>query len=245
MRIKAITCEVLARAVYLNAALSPHVVDVVLLEQALHDLRPKARVDRLQSQIDAATAPGYQAVVLAYGLCNLALHGLQARDVPIAVPRAHDCITLYLGSRKRYDTEFAATPGTYYYSDDYLERLNSGETKGRRLTMGVSTAIENDYEYLVSRFGEENADYLMEVMGQWQKHYQRAAYLDTGMGGSGSYRALAEQDAVRYGWRFEQLQGDLTLIRRLLTGEWDDDFLVVQPGQRIVATNDSRIIAAE
>ena len=64
MRIKAITCEVLARAVYLNAALSPHVIDVVLLEQALHDLRPAARVNRLQSRIDDATAPAYQAVVL-------------------------------------------------------------------------------------------------------------------------------------------------------------------------------------
>jgi len=245
MRIKAITCEVLSRAVYLNAALSPHVIDVVLLEQALHDLRPAARVHRLQDQIDAATAPAYEAVVLVYGLCNLALHGLQARDLPVVVARAHDCITLYLGSRKRYDTEFAATPGTYYYSDDYLERLKSDGTKGRRLTMGVATAIEDDYEYLVSRFGEDNAAYLMEVMGQWQKHYQRAAYIDTGLGGSGSYRAAAEKDAERYGWRFEQLQGDLSLVHRLLAGEWDDDFLVVQPGQRIVATNDSRIIAAE
>jgi hypothetical protein len=38
-----------------------------------------------------------------YGLCNLALTSLRARAVPVVVPRAHDCITLYLGSRQRYD----------------------------------------------------------------------------------------------------------------------------------------------
>jgi hypothetical protein len=246
MRLRAITCEVLARSVYLQAALAPHVVDVELLEQALHDDRPATRVQRLQSQIDATTAPKYQAVVLVYGLCNLSLEGLVARDLPVVVPRAHDCITLYLGSRQRYDAEFAAAPGTYYYSDDYLERSASVDARGRRrVTMGVSTPIEQDYDYLVAKFGEENAQYLMDVMGQWQQHYQRAAYIETGLGKSGTYQEQAVRDAQQYGWRFDRLKGDMALIRKLLAGEWDDDFLVVQPGQRIVVTHDSRIIATE
>jgi Protein of unknown function (DUF1638) len=245
MRIKAITCEVLARLTYLHAAFSPHVVDVALLEQALHDDKPAQRLNRLQSQIDAASSPSYQAVVLVYGLCNLALEGLQARELPFAVPRAHDCITLYLGSRKRYDEEFAGSPGTYYYSEDYLERQSNVGTNGRRVTMGVVTSIEDDYDYLVAKYGEDNAKYLIEVLGEWHKHYRRAAYIETGLGKSVRYRELAEQDAAKYGWRFDQLKGDPILIRKLLAGDWDDDFLVVQPGQRVVATHDSRIIAAE
>jgi hypothetical protein len=245
MRIKAITCEVLARATYLNAALAPHVVDVELLEQSLHDSRPAPRMARLQSCIDAVSSTAYQAVVLVYGLCNLTLEGLQARDLPLVVPRAHDCITLYLGSRKRYDAEFAAVPGTYYYSDDYLERLTASDSKGKRLTMGVSTPIEDDYEFLVEKYGEDNAQYLMEVLGDWHKHYQRAAYIETGFGKSGPYLDSARQDAAKYGWRFEHLKGDLTLIRKLLAGDWDDEFLVVQPGQRIVASHDERIVTVE
>jgi hypothetical protein len=117
MRIRAITCEVMARVAYMQAALSPHVIDMELLEQALHDDPPASRPNRLQAQIDCTTAETYQALVLIYGLCNLALEGLQARDLSIAVPRAHDCITLYLGSRHCYDAEFSATPGTFYYSE--------------------------------------------------------------------------------------------------------------------------------
>src|ERR1035438_2536353 len=133
MRVRAITCEVLARTAYQQAALAPHVVDVELLEQSLHDDPPASRLSRLQDQIDATDAAKYQAVVLVYGLCNLALDGLQARDLPVAVPRAHDCITLYLGSRQRYDAEFSATPGTFYYSDDYRseERRVGKECRSR------------------------------------------------------------------------------------------------------------------
>lgn len=151
MRIRAIACEVMARTLYREAALAPHVIDVELLEQALHDDRPASRLSRLQSQIDATPAAKYQAIVLLYGLCNLALEGLQARDLPVAVARAHDCITLYLGSRQRYDAEFSATPGTYYYSDDYMEREAQVGTNGRRLTMGVLTSMDQDYDYMVAK----------------------------------------------------------------------------------------------
>ncbi len=242
MRIKVLSCSVFARLVYLQAASSPHIVDVELVDQGLHD---NARVLRteLQRQIDAVDAAAYQAIVLAFGLCNRSLEGLQARDIPIAIPRAHDCITIYLGSRDRYNAEFSATPGTYYYSDDYLERQSVSSAKGRRISMGVGTGIEDDYEALVAKYGEDNAQYLLEVMGGWQQHYQRAAYIETGSETDGRYRAQAQEDAAKYGWRFEQLVGNMTLVRRLLAGDWDDDFLVVQPGQRIVATHDRQVIA--
>lgn len=243
MRIRAITCEVMARVAYMQAALSPHVIDVELLEQALHDDPPASRLNRLQAQIDSTSAEKYQALVLIYGLCNLALEGLQARDLPIAVPRAHDCITLYLGSRQRYDAEFSATPGTFYYSEDYMERQAQVGTNGRRVTMGVVSSYDQDYDYFVAKFGEDNAHYLMEVLGQWHQHYKRAAYIETGLGQSDTYQQQAARDAQQYGWRYERLQGDPALIRRLLAGEWDDDFLVLQPGERIVATHDSRVIA--
>ena len=37
---------------------------------------------------------------------------------------------------------------------------------------------------------------------------------------------------------------DLTLIGRLLDGEWDDDFLVVQPGEQLVMSYDDGVIKA-
>jgi hypothetical protein len=38
------------------------------------------------------------------------------------LPRAHDCVTVLLGSRERYTREHAAAPATYWYSEDLLGR---------------------------------------------------------------------------------------------------------------------------
>ena len=55
MRLLALTCEVLARSVYLCAARSPHVVDVHLNRRGLHDDPPNLRTI-LQGEIDAISA---------------------------------------------------------------------------------------------------------------------------------------------------------------------------------------------
>ena len=112
MRLLALTCEVLARSVYLCAARSPHVVDVHLNRRGLHDDPPNLRTI-LQGEIDGVNAP-YDAIVLAYGLCGGATSGLRAGSIPLVAPRAHDCITIFLGSRARYTTEFTGNPGTYW-----------------------------------------------------------------------------------------------------------------------------------
>jgi hypothetical protein len=125
-----------------------------------------------------------------------------------------------------------------------MERQAQVGTNGRRLTMGVLTSTDQDYEYLVAKFGEDNAQYLMEVLGQWHSHYDRAAYVETGLGKSGPFKEQAAEDARQYSWRFEELKGDPVLVRKLLAAEWDDDFLVLQPGQRIAVTHDRRIIEA-
>jgi hypothetical protein len=42
------------------------------------------------------------------------------------------------------------------------------------------------------------------------------------------------------------LAGDTALIKKLLCGEWDaEDFLILQPGQKIAASNDGRVICAD
>jgi len=172
MRLKCLGCEALARVVYLCAARSPHIVDVSLFQLGLHD-DPADLRSRLQAQIDAATGEGYDAVVLAYGLCGQATAGLIARDTPIVIPRAHDCITLFLGSRERYNEQFTACPGTFWYALDYTERRTN-----RATTLSLGSGTEADlsavYDEYVQKYGQDNADYLMEVMGAWQSHYKRA-----------------------------------------------------------------------
>ena len=243
MRIKCVACDVLARPVYLAAANSPHTVDVVLQRFGLH-VTPHQLRDVLQEQINAADEAGlYDAVVLAYGLCGKATHGLRAGSMPLVIPRAHDCITLFLGGRVRYEREFAECPGTYWYVQDYIER---SDTEDVPLSIGAYTAADADalYAEYVEKYGEDNAAYLMEVMHAWQAHYERAAYIDLEIGSGDKVMARASDDAQRRGWRFERLAGDMVLIRRLLAGDWEADFLVLQPGQVVEMSGDEEIIEA-
>jgi hypothetical protein len=228
--------------IYLSAAQSAHIVDVSMLRLGLHR-RPGDLQMRLQAEIDSAQGQGYDAIVLAYGLCGKATHGLTARDVPLVVPRAHDCITLFLGSRARYSEQHENKPGTYWYAQDYIERgSQGGEKVVLGSTMDDGRPIEEVYDEYVQKYGQDNADYLMEVMGAWRAHYQRAAYIDMGIGDGKEVEASAMAEAERRGWAFERLAGDMVLIRKLLNGEWDGDFLVLKPGERLEMSYNADII---
>jgi len=239
MRLFCLACEVLARPLYLSAARSPHIVDIALLRRGLHDDPADLRA-QLQARVDEASKDGYDAIVMGYGLCGQATAGLTARGTPLVIPRAHDCITLFLGSRDRYDQEFEANSGTYWYALDYIERDDGA---GGSLALGAAGAgLDADYEEYVLKYGKDNADYLMEVMGAWQKHYKRAALIDLGVGDISAVAARARSDADRRGWVFEKVAGDMVLLRRLVEGDWQDDFLVLQPGQRLAMTYDHAVI---
>jgi len=242
MKIKCIACEVLARPLYLCAARSPHIIDIELVEKGLHE-QPTILRARIQNSIDSAQAGGYDAVVLGYGLCGLATSGLQSRSMPLIIPRAHDCITLFLGSRQRYQEQFEKEPGTYWYAQDYIERSKETHTS---LSMGSGSDadMQSVYEEYVQKYGKDNADYLMEVMGAWKQHYRRAAFIDMGVSDGSLVETQAQAEAVRRGWVFDRLAGDLVLVRRLLDGDWQEDFLEVPPGQRVQMVNDENILAA-
>jgi hypothetical protein len=244
-RLVALTCEVLARSVYLCAARSPHVVDVRLNRRGLHDDPPNLR-SILQAQVDEV-GPPYDAVVLAYGLCGGAIAGLRVGSLPVVVPRAHDCITLFLGSRDRYSAEFLGHPGTFWYVQDYLERSEDGSPFGG-VGAGTEAATQATYEQYVAKYGEENAAYLMEAMGAWRSHYDRAAYVDMGVAtpdAAAMAEVRAREDAGQRGWAFEKLAGELILVKRLIDGDWDEaDFLVLAPGEQLAMSYDESVIRA-
>ncbi len=242
MRLLALTCEVLARSVYLSAARSPNVVDVRLNRRGLHE-DVRALRSTLQEQVDGAHS--YDAVVLAYGLCGGALAGLQAGPVPLVIGRAHDCITLFLGSRDRYATEAAAHPGTFWYVQDYLERTDANSPFAGLGAVSDEAARAVHAEY-VAKYGPDNADYLMEVLGAWREHYDRAAFIDTAVApDAASVEARAREEARARGWEFERVLGELVLVRRLIDGDWGQaDFLVVRPGERIEMSHDEAIVRA-
>ncbi len=239
---KVIACESMARPVYAFSAISPHRIDIQLLRIGLHD-QPNQLRNHIQELINQIQSTDYDNILLVYGLCGRAIDGLVSKDIPLVIPRAHDCITLLLGSRQAYSQQQNDHPGTYWYSQDYLERSNRyGESMS--LGSGAITDQQNLYDLYVEKYGQENADYLIETMNNWQKHYDRAVLVETEFGITQSIREKVKEQSQSKGWRLENLPGDLSLVKKLLNGEWNDDFLIVPAKHRIVMQVNEWIISA-
>jgi len=237
-----IACEALARAVYYYAAQSPHRVNLTLQKIGLHD-RPNNLREHLQKLIDQTPTMEYDAILLTYGLCGRAIDGLHSRDLPLVIPRAHDCITLYLGSREKYLEQQNNHPGTYWYSQDYLER--SGRF-GENMALGsaLPSDLNNTFDEYVRKYGEDNAKYLMETMNSWQQHYSRAVLFESEFGVDDLIRKKANEEAHNNGWLLESIPANFHLVKKLLFGEWDADFLLVPPEHKVQMTVNEGVIEA-
>ena len=240
MRFKLIACEVLFREISMCAAQSPHIIDVVYLTKGLHDNPPEmTRV--LQEQIDATDPSRDEAIALGYGLCSRGTAGLVARQVPLILPRCHDCITLLLGSREAYDRHFREKPGSYYFTAGWIERGGADTLQVPENIQGLGKSLA---EY-VEKYGEENGRFLWEFENQWQKNYTTAAYINMPLFDAPAVREQAERVAAEYGWDVEELPGSERLFVALCNGDWNEqDFLRVEPGQEIAQATDASVLKA-
>lgn len=235
-RIKVIACKVMLRQLYRLAAESPNTVDILWMEQELHT-RPEEMRRWLQATIDRIeeTESPFDAIVLAYGLCSNGTTGLRTKKTPLVISRAHDCITLLLGDKNKYARLFEENEGgVYWYSQGWLE---SSLLPGRERY----AALREEY---AEKYGEDNADYLMEMEQGWMKNYKKAVYIRW-PGESGEEEAHTHSEVDFLKWEFESVPGDVSLLAGLINGPWEEDkYLVLPPGVPVAASNDTGILKA-
>jgi hypothetical protein len=214
------------------------------MPKGLHDLGGPTMCKRMQAEVDAVDASVYDAIVLGYGLCGNGLAGLVARSIPLVLPRAHDCITIFMGDRQRYLDYFNSHPGVYFKTSGWIERGGASEvSQGMMQQQGFASTREE----LVAKYGEENADYLMEELTRYKSTYSQFTFIEMGIEPDDRFERKAQEEATERGWKFEKMQGSMALIEALINGEWDEGkFLVVPPGHRVVARyGDDCVIGAE
>ena len=244
MRYKLISCEVMFREMCAALARSPHQIDVEFCSKGLHDLGGNAMREKLQELIDKVDPAQYDAILLGYALCGNGIQGLATRNVPLVVPRAHDCIALLMGSRQRYQEYFENNSGVYFRSTGWLERGGTLEQVGNRVMS--NKGVNYNLQDLIEQYGEDNGRFLYEQFTQFQKHYRQLTFIETGIEADDHFENMAREEATRRGWTFEKIRVDLSLFERLLSGEWlENDFLVVPKGFRIKASYGENIIELE
>jgi hypothetical protein len=184
-----------------------------VLEFGLHSNPDKLRT-ALQNAIDNAP-PEIETILLGFGLCAKAVVGLQPGSRTLVIPKADDCITIFLGSATRYKEQQQKEPGTLYMTKGWIE---SG------------TPLDEQREIMARKYGEQKTGILFKKMLQG---YKRLAFINTGNYELEHYRIRSQELAKRLDLRYEEIRGDNSLVRRLLNGPWDDEFVVVQPGHTV------------
>jgi len=235
-RIALLACSVFEREIALHTRDADHLAEVRFFEMGLHDQPDRLRAT-LQENINTLDArTDIAALVLVYGLCGLGTAGLRPRCHKLVLPRAHDCITVFLGSKEAYAGHHRRCPTCYYYTP--------GWNRGRRVP--GPEKLEALRTELATRFDPDDVEFLIRSeRDQWALH-DTATYLDLGTDDAESEAAYARKCADWLGWKFERLQGDPTLLRDLLWGNWDDRrFQTVQPGQQLGQAADENVVRAE
>ncbi len=184
-----------------------------VLDFGLH-LRPQELKRVLQEKIDEASQHA-DVVILGYGLCSMAVVGLRATTATLVVSRSDDCIAIFLGSCAAYKQQASQEPGTYYLTKGWIE---------------VGDSPFSEHEKLVAKYGEAKA---LRMMKLTLKNYTRLAFINTGNYNLESYRDYARRASEKFDLRYEEIDGSPALVQKMIAGPWDDEFVVVPPGETI------------
>jgi hypothetical protein len=235
-RIALLACSVFEREIALYGRGARHIAETRFFEMGLHD-RPDHLRATLQENLDAMDArTDIDAVVLAFGLCGRGTAGLRPLRHKLVIPRAHDCITLFMGSKEAYAEHQRRCPTCYYYTP--------GWNRGRRVP--GPEKLEAMRAELSAKFDAEDVEFLVKTeREQWALH-DTATYLDLGTDDAKAQSDYARKCADWLGWKFEHLHGDPALLRDLLWGNWDENrFQLIDPGMQLGHAPDESILRAE
>ncbi len=192
------------------ASLSTEGVVVEYLDFAYHR-QPEKLPPVLQEKLGRDLH--YEVILLGFGLCSKAIKGIRAVHQPVVVPRVHDCIALFLGSHAIYQERMAQEPDTYYLTRGWLAE-------------GEEPVAE--FAQWCNQYGEDTARWLKDEM---YRHYRRVCLLDTGV--PETHRIKAREVADFLGAAYSVYPGNLRLVKKLLQGPWDSEFIVLQPGETL------------
>ena len=207
-----IACQVMKPELDALKGDDPH-IEIRYLDQNMHE-RPEKMPTVVQAEIDAVEGFAGQ-VILGYGLCSNGIVGVRAPRQGLIIPRVHDCITLFLGSRAAYEKVFYEHPGTYYLTPGWVEE--------RKDPLGY---MESAY---VPKMGREKAVWgIREEL----KNYTRIVMIDTQSADMGPLRKIALENAEFLEKEYVEISGRPDYFKRILFGPYPkEDFIHLQAGE--------------
>jgi hypothetical protein len=210
-----IACRVMKPEIDSLVGTAPY-IELRYLDASLHET-PDRMPQLIQDQIDEIKSYASQ-IVLGYGLCSNGIVGLKAPMQDLIIPCAHDCITLFLGSRTAYDTIFKKKPGTYYLTPGWVEE--------RKDPLGY---MEKSY---VPKMGREMAEWGIK---EELKNYTHIVLINTNSANMEPLRKIAKENARFLDKKYEEIPGLPDYFEKIIFGpHLEKDFIRLKPGETML-----------
>jgi len=238
MRLAVIACRVFTRELSRAVSESENTCYIYWMEQGLHNT-PDLLREKIQKQIEAieeeqehdALHRKFDAIVLAYGLCSNGIVGVSSKILPIVAPKCEDCMALFLGSQLRYLDLFHSKSGIYWYNDGWVE-IGSVPSQQH---------YEQLFEDYKTKYGEDNAQYLVDMELSSLKKYSSCVYIKSPVYFSEKNWQFSREAAAYFNWDLTAVDGDLSFLQALLSADWDEErFLVCSKGKSIGLSFDQK-----
>ncbi len=228
----AIACAVLANDMKQCAKKLGLDLEYKFLEAGLHN-NPKLLKEKLQTIVDESSASGlYDRIIIGYGVCGKGTIGIQSGSVPLAIPKVHDCVALFLGGDRAYKNEFKKFPGTYYLSAGWCEEKT--EPMSQRKQQAYFGDKKLEFDDLVEEYGKKVAQQTFDFLNSWQKNYQRAAFIETNAKQSLKYEKFALEMAKEYNWQYDKIKGNQNLIKKMITADRSTSEILFVPPKHVI-----------
>ena len=188
-------------------------IEIWWQERGHHNDPDKLR-EVVQAEISRAENAGADLIMLGYGLCGNGALGWHADKAVLAMPRFDDCVNMMLCTGKR-DRRNYLKAGHMYLTGGW------SRDDGALLTM---------LDSYLEKYGERKGKKLMKLM---LASYTGVTVIDTGCFEMKPVIEYADECAERFGLKRYIVPGDNKPMEKLITGEWDDDIIIAEPGQII------------
>ncbi|MBQ4578138.1 MAG: DUF1638 domain-containing protein [Clostridia bacterium] len=205
-----IACEMLRDEMELAMERTGIAYPTIWLDKGLHKTPESLRaalMDKM-SQLEK-----YDTILLGLAPCGGALDGVSCAHARIAVPRFDDCIRMLLSTEPGLRN--AADARSLYYTPQWLE------------SNGHITMERQEY---IERYGEKKARKIMRLMLANYKHYRM---VETGAYDPAEWEERARADAAELNLEYGTQPGTVRVLEKLLRQEFDEEFLVVGPGEQL------------
>lgn len=200
---------------------------ILWIKRALHN-HPKSLKDTLQSLIDENQ--DYDDILLTYGLCGNGTLGIRSQYTRLVIPRFHDCIHQLIQSVDNYTAD----------TDELWKMKEPGKTNLKQVIPGQlyltrcwtldQEAIYQQSKAVLNAYGKSHGQ---EILNEIYEGYTDINVINTDSYEMGPVLEYAQNAAAINHLRVKQIKGSTQILEKLLQGEWDKNFIVLEPGEEL------------